>query len=267
MIPMNRDNQNALIKGQGFMPGWAQTAGILRPNVMTLLSDTLRDVIASGVSSEEQIAEIVARNCLRSPLPDELLSEVEKFIVNYCIKAKQGYKDIRKFLQDTKQMPLSYHTFLVFHHGRYHYYYELSKEVLELRKTVLFWICRSANQFSSRGKQREKIEWLPPRAEKMVRFLCRQQNAGRIITLSELYLQGRQPATLPSMKDMRNSVDETQNAINNFANYANVDERFIKSVSDESKQDDVKVLSVRGANKYIVGKEISAECCIIKRVS
>jgi hypothetical protein len=257
MIPSNRDNQNALIEGQGFVPGWAQNAGILRPNVMTLLSDTLRDVSAAVVSSEEQIIEIVARNSLRSPVPDRFSQMIQKFVAEFRRGLDPADKGTETFLQRVGIFARPSVCYTVFHHGRDHYYYdELPREVLKLRETTVFWINRALNEFRSNGEPRKEGECPPARALRMLRFLCLERNAGKMIHFSELYSYAWEPVTLPTQKQMCNSINVAENEINNFAA-----ERFI---SDRSKKDDAKVIRIRGEDIFTINEEAPQECCIVK---
>jgi len=96
----------------------------------------------------------------------------------------------------------------------------------------------------------------------MLRFLCRAENAGRIISFSELFLEVWKRTTPASKYQMCNSINGMETAINTFAA-----EQFIKTVSDKSEQDDNRVLRIRGCTEFKVGKEISAELIIIKRIA
>ncbi len=239
---------------------WPRTAERLIPNVMQVLNATLADAITGGVRSDDKIAEIVCRHSGRWPVPDEYLGYVETFIISYCTKASRPDRDPSQSLpKDTSPIMLRRPRFLVFHNGKNHYYSELSEHILRLRGNALFWICPSQNEFLSRGEQRDKRECPPARALRMLRFLCLERNAGRIIPFSELYSYVWEPVSLPSKEQICNSINVAQNEINNFA-----DKRFI---SDESKNDNARVIRIRGQDKFTVGEATPQECCIIKAVT
>jgi hypothetical protein len=236
--------------------GWPRIAELLMPNVIQVLSAALRDAITAGVRSDDQVAELVGLHSGRWPLPDEYLSDVETFIISYCKRAVQPDKETQEFLKDTAPITHRRPRFVVFHHGSYHYYDELPKEVLELRDTALFWIYWGENQFRSRGEQRDRRDCPPARALKMLWFLCLERNAGRVIPLSELYSYVWEPTSPPTKKQICNSINVAENEINNFAA-----ERFI---SDKSKNDSAKVVRIRGQDEFRVDEETPKECCIVK---
>jgi hypothetical protein len=233
-----------------------QIAESLMPNVMQVLISALKDAITAGVRSDEEVAEIVCRNSSCWPVPDEYLSCVEMFIISYCTKSSRPDKETQKFLRDIGSAIRRRSRFLTFHNGRNHYYDELPDDILKLRETATFWIYPDRNEFISRGEQRDKQECPPPRALKMLQFLCLERNAGRIIPFNELYSYVWVPISLPTKHDMRNSINEAQNQINNFAA-----DRFI---SDKSKNDNAKVIRIRGEDKVEVSEATPREYCIIK---
>lgn len=251
--------ENISCGGQPVTDAGPRIAEWFMPNSMQVLIASLRDAITEGVQSDDKIAEIICRHSGCWPVPDEYLSYVETFIVSYCKKAAQQDKETQEFLKDTAPITHRRPRFLVFHHGRNHYYNELPEHILKLRDNALFWICRSQNEFRSRGEQRDKRECPPARALKMLRFLCRQENAGRIIPFYELYTYVWEPTSLPSKQPICNSINVVQNEINSFAA-----ERFI---SDESKNDNAKVVRIRGQDKFRVDEETPQECCIVKAVT
>jgi len=244
--------------GQPVTNGWPRIAELLMPNAIQVLSAALRDAITAGVQSDDKIAEIICRHSGHWPVPDKYLSYVEAFIVSYCKKAAQPDKETQEFLKDTAPITHRRPRFQVFHHGRNHYYNELSEDVLKLRKKVLFWIHRAQNEFLSRGEQRDKHECPPLRAIKMLRFLCLERNAGRVIPFAELYSYVWVPTSLLTRQQICNSINVVQNEINTFAA-----ERFI---SDESKNDNAKVVRIRGQDIFRVDEETPNECCIVKEI-
>lgn len=245
-------------EGRSVTDSRLRIAEFLMPSVIQVLNSALKDVITAGVRSDDEVAEIVCRHSSCWPVPDEYLSCVEAFIVNYCMKALRPDKETKKFLKNTGSIISRRLRFLVFHNGRNRYYDELSEDVLKLRETAMFWIYPDRKEFISRGERRYKHECPPPRVLKMLRFLCLERNAGRIIPFSELYSHVWEPISLPTKQQICNSINVTQNEINNFAA-----ERFI---SDESKNDNAKVVRIRGQDKFRVAEKTPKECCIIKEI-
>jgi len=263
MDSSNTNNLDSASESQVYDSNWLRNIALFWPKTTIVLNGLLDDIREAGVFSEDQIAGFIAKQALPWPVPDQFLQEVRRFVVGVCKAAKQPDRQTLEFIQRAGPIVCPHACFVAFRDGEDHYYYdELPEEIIKLRETVLFWINRSTNDFFSDGERCDRHEWLPPQAEKMLRFLCLKRNAGRVISLSELYLQVWQPVSLPSQHRMCNSIDVAQNAINTFAA-----ERFIISVSDESKQYDGKVARIRGANKFKVGKEASVKCCIIKKVT
>lgn len=210
----------------------------------------------------DQIMEIVVGHGLHWALPPELVPDMQIFVLKYIDRVAQQKSRIEEFLKRFSPSLRPTLCYQVYHHGRTDYYYdELPEEILNLRKTALFWIDRSANEQLSRGQPRIRSEWLPPRAEEMLRFLCQADNAGPTILFSELFLKvwKRTPA---SKYRMCNSINGMITAINTFA-----DKQFIKTVSGKSEQDDKKVLRIRCCNEFIVGKKVPGELVIIKKIT
>jgi len=263
--PRAQTPQNAPLGGQIGSPNWRTIADALIPCVTQVLNCALIEAARTGVRAGDKIMEIVARHGLTWALPPELVPEIQMFVLKYLDLVAQRRSEIEQFLKRFGPSVRPSICYQVYHHGRTDYYYdELPPEVLNLKKTALFWIYRSANELLSRGIPSERSEWLPPRAKEMLRFLCQAKNAGQIILFSDLYREVWKRAVLPGQKPPYGSIDEAETWINTFVVKA---ERFIISAPDASKSADKKVLRIRGANKFKVGKEVSAELIIIERIA
>jgi len=227
--------------------GWARIAESLMPKVMQVLNAALADAITAGVRTDDEVAAIVCRHSSRWPVPDEYLSCVEAFIISYCTKASRPDKETQKFLKDTGSTIRRSPRFLVFHHGRNHYYNELPEDVLKLRETALFWIYEATNDFCSRGRQRKR---LGPQTLRLLRFICDEKNAGRTVTLAELYRHVwlKEPA---SVEKMVGSIEVEMSKLNTFA-FRKFEHRTEKNA-----------IVTRVCDSYKISKEASNECCII----
>jgi len=245
--------------------GWPAVAYDLSPRYAWVFTGALLEAVRTGAHSKNQIEQIIRGHCLDCPLSWEVLDEILTDITRYfhlVTKHKVSIEDFLRNLSPGRRPKVVYEAF---HHGQPHIYCdELPPEVLNLKKTALFWIYRSANELLSLGKPRERSEWLPPRAEEMLHFLCRAKNAGQIILFSDLYREVWKRAVLPGQKPPYGSIDEAENWINTFVATA---ERFIISAPDASKSADKKVLRIRGANKFKIGKKVSADLVIIKGIT
>jgi len=263
MKSSNSNNKIGPPDGQITISNWCRIADALIPNLTQVFNGALDEAVSTGARTADQIKKIVAGHGLRWALPPELFPGIQIFVADFCNLPAQLQRKIQEFLRRFAAGEHPGICYEVYHHGRTDYYYdELPPEVLNLKKTALFWIYHSANELLRRGEPRVKSEWLPPKAEEMLRFLCRAENAGRTISLSELFLEVWKRNTPASEYQMCNSINGMITAINTFA-----DERFIRTVSDKSKQDDKRVLRIRGANKFKVGKEVLSELVIIKRIA
>jgi len=255
-------SQNVSPDGQTGSPKWPRVAEALIPGLMQVFSGVLPEAVRTEARTADQIMEIVVGHGLRWALPPELIPDIQIFVLKYIDLPAQLQRKIQEFLRRFAAGEHPSICYEVFQHGRTEYYYdELPEEVLKLKKTALFWIYRSANELLSRGEPRERSEWLPPRAEEMLRFLCRTENAGKDVCFLDLYQDVWKPTVPHSDDKIYNSIGEAQNAINAFAG-----KRFIKTVSNKSAQDDDRVLRIWGCNEFKVGREVSAELVVIKRI-
>jgi len=260
--PCAQTPQSAPLNGQATL-NWPRIAVDLIPCVTQVLNGALAETVRTGARTAERIRQIVVGHGLSWALPPELIPEIQIFVLKYLDLVAQQKNRIEEFLKRFSPIVRPIICYQVYHHGRTDYYYnDLPKVLLNLKKNALFWIDSSANEQLSRGRSRIRSEWLPPKAEEMLRFLCRAENAGETILFSELFLEAWKRNTPASEYQMCNSINGMITAINTFA-----DERFIRTVSDKSEQNDKRVLRIRGANKFIVGKEVSVELVIIKRIA
>jgi hypothetical protein len=148
--------------------------------------------------------------------------------------------------------------YYVFHDGRDHFYRdELPHEVCKFRETALFWINIAEKEFFSRGKRRESYQRLKPKEQSVLRFLCDEKNAGKTVSLGDLWSEVWGAHCPKNIDRIINSIDVVETAINLFA-----ETRFI---SDKSKHDNAKVRRIRGENKLEIATETPKECCIIKK--
>ncbi len=263
MNPSNSNNRNQPPDGQTGVTNRPWIAEALIPRVTQVLNSALAEAISTGARTGDQIRRIVAGHSLRWALPPELVPDIQIFVLKYLDRVAQQKSKIEEFLNCSRPGKCPSICYEVFQYGNTYYCYDtLPEEVLKLKKSALFWIYRSANELLSRGQPRERNEWIPPKAEEMLRFFCEARNAGTTIPFLKLYTGVWKPASSPSKYKMCNSINVRKNAINTFAG-----EQFIKTVSDKSKQDDKRVLRIRGCNEFKVGKEVSAKLIIIKKIA
>jgi hypothetical protein len=261
--PRAENHQNVPADGQAITVASSTIAEALIPRVTQVVSGALAEAARTGVRAGDQIMEIVARHGLRWALPPEFFPKIQMFVTSYCDLVAQQKSKIEEFLRRFAPAERPSICYEVYQHGRTDYYFDrLFEDAIRLRETALFWINRSGNELLSRGERRIRSEWLPPRAEEMLRFLCRTENAGQIISFSELFLEVWKPTTPPSKYQMCDSINVMKSTINAFAG-----EQFIKTVSNKSEQDDKRVLRIRGCNEFRVGREVSAELIIIKKIA
>jgi len=246
------------LRGQALATRWPQDADLLAGPVTMVLCASLQNASARGLCSEEEIGQLVAQYSLRYPLPDRFLRMVQVFVTCFCGGVIELDEETKGLLHQAELSMPHQACYYVFHNGNDHFYRdELPQEVRDLCKTALFWINPTEREFFSRGKQREKYECPKPKAITMLRFLCDERNAGKIVSFSELYSQVWGTGDLLNVRQMIGSIDVAENDLNTFA-----EERFI---SDKSKKDNAKVRRIRGEHKFEITKETPRECCIVKK--
>lgn len=174
----NREHNTRLV-GQAFAAESSTAANRLTASSTMVFDVSLQKATARRTCSEEEIGQIVTQESLYCPLPSQLLRTVQRSVTDVRRAVTQLEEEAKELLYQVLPPRTCYY---VFHNGDYHFYpNQLPQEVYELRKTVLFWINYAANEFFSRGKQREKLE-IGSRALSMLYVLCYVQNAGRIIS-------------------------------------------------------------------------------------
>jgi hypothetical protein len=251
MNPGNRKKQKGSSDSQRFV-SWLEDADFLRPNVMTILSDTLSDVTTAGIYSEDQIAAFVARHSLRWRIPARFLPSILRFLVEFQKSVSQPDEETRKYLQYIKTSPLPRRCYTVFYNGQECFCFdELPEHILKCRETVLFWIYEPTNDFSSRGRARKKLE---PQTLRVLRFLCDNKNAGRTVTLAELYsdVWRKEPA---SFRKMVGSVEVETSKLNTFA-----DKKF-------EYRTGTSAIITRIGDSYRISNKAPNECCIISAIT
>ena len=158
MNPSNSNNQIGPPDGQTTTPNWCRIAEALILPATQVVNYSLAETIGTGARTADQIMEIVVGHGLRWALPPELVPDIEIFVLNYLDRVAQQKSRIEEFLKRFSPGLRPSICYQVYHHGRTDYYYdELPKEVLNLKKDVLFWIHRSANELLSGGKPQEEV--------------------------------------------------------------------------------------------------------------
>jgi hypothetical protein len=220
---------------------------LLRSNVMTVLNDTIRDVTAAGCT-DDRVAEFIAKHGSHLFVPDEILREVEKFVVSYYAKTRQPNKETQTFLRESRTLACPSHCFVVFHDGQNHYCHDtLPEEVLTLRETAMFWLNWIAKDFCSGGRRRAQPQ---PQPEHLLRFISAKQNAGEKVPIETIYQKvwQRDPA---SSRKMIESVQVAMSKLNAFE---------FQQFEDRSNPD---AMARRVGDNYIISKDMPSKCCII----
>jgi len=263
-------NQGDLCPSAGRQPtyastpsDWTQIAKATIASFMQVVNCALSKAIGAKADTEQDVARLVARECLQWRLPPQLFHSALTFVIDYCRVAHEEKDAIADFFQQFTRLQYPGMCYEVFHHGQFHIYYdELPTEVFDLKKTVLFWIDHSKTECCSRGEPLSKNETLEPKAEAMLRFLCWAEHAGRVVTFEKLYLAvwGRPGSS--NANSIANAINVRQNAINRFG-----DEKFIvKAVNSSSTPADKKISRLHGQGAYLVAKHAYEELCIIRSV-
>jgi hypothetical protein len=221
--------------------------------VLQVLHSVLQDTVTTGVFTEEQIAEIVARYSLSLPIPNKFLPEIQVFVTKFCELVAQQEVKAEKPLQQEDIIVRPQILYIVFHNGSEQYYYEqLPEEVLKLRKKVLFWIYQAEKEFYSRDR---KCKRLRPQTQRLLRCICDKKNSGQTITFAEIYalVWRREP---PSNHKMIESIEVEMSALNVFA----APEPFERIIDSKAK-------ILRVDKGYLIKEDAHKECCIIRVVT
>jgi len=240
------------LEGFGLTAKGSRDADLLAATTVMLLGRCLGEALATGTCSEDQIGESVARQSLRCPLPNRFLRMAQRFVTAFCGGVSEPDSETEDLFYNTR-LPAPQQCYLVFHNGSDNFYANaVPPEVLQLRETVLFWIYRARGDFCSRGHPRPKGPG--PQAERVLRFLCHERNAGKTIPLQDLFssvwLKRPGSRTQHPVGSIRVEVSK----LNGFA-----DEPF------ESEGGGTMIRSFREA--YIIDAKTPAECCIVRPIS
>lgn len=260
---MNLDNiHDKDVIGEDQIPQrrWSEIAEGDIPNVTQVLNSTLCDAVQCGVYTEERIAQLVGRHSLRWPTAPAFLHEIQKFVADYFSVSSSLHRDAPQSVNRTGQ-PIHPRTcYVAFHHGADHFYYDtLPDAVLSLRKSILFWIDHSKDEWRSRGQLLSQDEKLKPKAEAMLRFLSRAENAGRVVTFSELAAAMWGPNGLDGPHAIRNNIAVHKNAIRNCAAAL-----FFAKLSERGEN---QLTHLRKEDAYKIGKDVPKEVCIVTSFS
>lgn len=231
--------------------------GILLANLQQVFNHTLFEVIKNRITSETDIEEIIGKYSSLWPVPDDVLVTLTDTVLNFKIKLHNSDKLTCDFLAAQRHKT----QFLVFHHGRTHYYNTVPDDVLKMKKSILFWADFSNNEFYTFGEAFPKNEWLEPVAEQMLRFVCDNRNAGKIIDFDKLYSNICHKDSYQNTDKLRNCIAVRQNQINSLGM-----EKLFITVSDSSAENKEKVLRLRGQDKYKIGQKTMNRVCIIRKV-
>lgn len=237
-----------------FFDRWLQDADYLAGPVMSLLNSTLEDTIRARGCSEDRIGEFVAHHSLRWQAPDRFLRMVDTFVADFCEAVDHQDKETEEFIQRLRPLVRPSICYTVFHHGEEHFYAnELPKEVLNLRRSILFWIYRAKKEFLSCGQKRKALR---PLTERVLRFICSKRNAGNIMPFPELYSSVWRKDLPSDENKMITSIEVEMSALNIFA----APKPFQREIDYTAKV-------IRCRNAYMIKKETLNECCIIRAFS
>ena len=241
--------------GHGLAAGQSGDADFLMAEFVMVLSRTLAEVKERGPWSEEVIGEVVARNSLRWPLPGTFLKAAQDSAAEFFGAASQLQVEAADRFHGQEPPPSHELCYLVFHNGSDHFYPDkLPDEVLRLREKVLFWLHRSEGDFCSRGRPRPQGPG--PQAERVLRFLCHERNAGKTVSLQDLFSSvwlkkaGRQ--TQNPVLSLRVEMSK----LNTFAG-----KQF------EGEGSDAMVRYRREDCVYMIHAATATECCIVRPIS
>jgi hypothetical protein len=239
--------------GRALAAAWSKDADILTPNVMQVLNNALRDAINSDFCTADPVADLVARQSLKWPIPDRFSGMIALFVEQFCNAAARPDKETEELLQGAHSSIRHSTCYIVFHHGRKHFYQtELPKEILDLREKVLFWIDRANNDFRSCNRKQRPLR---PQTERVLQFICSEQNNGRIVSFSELYSWVWRKDPPSDEKKMEASVMGEMSALNIFTGH-----QFEHST-------DYNAWVLRYDKKYRIKENMPNECCIVRTVS
>lgn len=250
--------------GLAFATNWSKDADLLTVPLIMVLRDSLDCAIAEGICSDDEVGQIVAEKGLRRPIPEKFLRMVQMFVAMICGAMAEPSMEVEKLISRAKSLLPHKTCHHVFHHGSYHYYPdELPVEITSLRGSARFWINPADNEFFSCGIEQAGMDCPKGKPQKMLRFLCLKENAGRPVSFRDIYKYVWRSHNLPDDKLIRISIDEAQNALNRFAH-----KRFIvpnKTRQYQKDKDDALVLRIRGEDRYEIRPHAPEECCIISK--
>jgi hypothetical protein len=231
---------------------WPRTAEAALPSFMQVANAAAVEATTMGTSSERDIELIVARQSLRWRLPPQLFRTAIAVVTRYCQSVHDQEPAIKAFLSQTGPASHPNTVYGVFHHGQPHIYYDaVPTGILALRDTVQFWIDHTSGDYRSRGRPKRQLS---PRSERLLAFVSQDRNAGKQITIPELY----QPVCLkpPSSPGlMENSIREAVSGLNLFAR----PDIFANKTDPQAKLVPIK-------NAYQIRADTMNECCIISVV-
>jgi hypothetical protein len=232
--------------------GWSGTAEAALPSFIQVLNGALAEAIAVGTRSEQDIEHIVARQSLRWRLPPQLFRTAIVVVAYYCESVRDQEPAIKASLDQVSPVAHPNAIFEVFHHGQpYIYYDQVPAEISALRDTVLFWIDHTSADYRSRGRPKRQLS---PRSERLLAFVSQDRNAGKQITIPELYQPVcLKPPSNPGLMD--NSVREAISGLNLFAR----PDIFAHKTDPQAKLVPIK-------NGYHIRADTMNECCIISVV-
>jgi len=243
------------LEGYGLVARGGRDADLLAANIVMVLNRALGEAMAAGICSEDQIGESVARQSLRWPLPDRFLRMAHRFVTDFCGGVSERDMETASLFGSDSELPAYQQCYLVFHNGSDHFYpNELPPEIVHLRETVLFWIHRAAGDFCSRGRPRPKGPG--SQAERVLRFLCHERNAGRTIPLMDLFSNVWSKKASGGTRNPLTSIRVEVSRLNGFAV-----EPF------EGEGGEAMVRYVREVGAYSISAETPAACCIVRPIS
>jgi len=243
-----------------FAASWSADASFMMAPITMVLGRALDNAIHKGVYSEDEIGRIVAESSLGWHLPGRFLRVIQMFVASICTSMAKEDKELEDLLRQARSMLPHSLCYYVFHAGAYQYYAEaLPADMLALREKVLFWADKSNHDYRSLGNRREKNEWLSPRAERMLRYLCLAENVGRSIRFQELYSRVWQADDQIDASKIKRDIDVVQNELNTFSHKC--------FIADESRKNgtmgSAKVKRIHGMDTYVPTVGAPEQCCII----
>ena len=249
----SQSDRNHGVPAVGSLPAdRPRTAEAALPTFLQVVNVAAVEATTMGTSSERDIELIVARQSLRWRLPPQLFRTAIAVVTRYCQSVHDQEPAIKAFLSQTGPASHPNTVYGVFHHGQPHIYYDaVPTGILALRDTVQFWIDRTSGDYRSRGRPKRQLS---PRSERLLAFVSQDRNAGKQITIPELY----QPVCLKPPSNpglMENSVREAVSGLNLFAR----PDIFAHKTDPQAKL-------VPITNAYQIRADTMNECCIISVV-